>query len=215
MKIFFIQVVLMEINLKTCYNLSHMKYDDFILDLLEKAEEQKVSGDHETAIKTCQKIILEQSDCYEAFEELGDNYISLRQLSKAEKALKQSIKINPEASNAHYLLGFLFSLQEEWEKSVEQLQTADDLMPNHPEILRCMGWSYYNQNRQSQRGIAILERSKNLSPNDPNVLCDLGVCYMNSNQHLKAIPLFEQVIKLSPNSGLAEECRKFLQILKG
>ncbi|PID70795.1 hypothetical protein CSB37_00420 [bacterium DOLZORAL124_38_8] len=192
-----------------------MKYEKFILELLETAEEQKLAGNHETAIKTCQQIVLQEPHCAEAFEEMGDNYISLRFLSKAEKALKQAIKINPQASNAHYLLGFLFSLQEEWGKSVEQLQTADELMPNHPEILRCMGWSCYNQNRQSQRGIAILERSKNLSPNDPNVLCDLGVCYMNSNQHLKAIPLFEQVIKLSPNTGLAEECQRFLNILKG
>ena len=112
-----------------------------------------------------------------------------------------------------YLRGFLYSLQEKWNKSVEELERANEVAPNHPEILRCLGWSLYNENR-GQKGLAILERSESLRPSDPNILCDLGVCYMNSKYFSRARETFEKVVDLNPNSSQAQECLNFLNILE-
>ncbi|MBT3349251.1 tetratricopeptide repeat protein [bacterium] len=190
-----------------------MEYDEFVSDLLLRSEELKLSNEHEKSIELLQKILVHEPDCFEALEEIGDNFLSMKQPEKAEKALRQAIKINPKSANAHYLLGFLFSQEQKWHASVEALETADNLSPNHPEILRCLGWSFYNQNRRSQQGVALLERSCSLSPNDPNILCDLGVCYMNSSQFRLANDLFEKVISMNPNSEQADECRRFLRVL--
>ncbi|MDH3324845.1 MAG: tetratricopeptide repeat protein [Candidatus Peregrinibacteria bacterium] len=192
---------------------NQMNYDDFTMELLEKAESAKLSGDFEGAIKILQKVILSNHECFEAFEEMGDNYMSLRELKKAKKALDRATKIQPKSANAHYLLGFLYSLDQKWKDSIKELQQADELFPNHPEILRCLGWSFYNENRKAQ-GIAVLERSKNLSPTDANILCDLGVCYMNSAAFQKAKESFEQVLKVDPNSDQAKESLEFLKILR-
>ena len=191
-----------------------MKYDQFVIDMLAQSEDLKIMGEHEKSVELLNKIILHEPNCFEAFEELGDNYISLRKINKARKALQEGIRVNPKSANGHYLLGFLYSLEQKWEASVEELEIADNLSPNHPEILRCLGWSYHNFNRRSQRGLAILERSNNLAPNDPNILCDLGVCHMNSNNAKKAEEIFEKVLKINPNSNQAKECLAFLKILK-
>ncbi len=191
-----------------------MEYDQFVIDLLAQSEDAKLSGDFQTAIKVLEKIIIHEPHCFEAFEELGDNFLSLKDFHKTEKALREAIRISPKSANAHYLLGFLFSQQQKWGASVKALQTADNQSPNHPEILRCLGWSYYNQNRKSAQGVALLERSKTLSPEDPNILCDLGVCYMNTHQHERAQQAFHKVIRIAPNSDQARECRNFLNILK-
>lgn len=190
-----------------------MKYDITILKLLEKSEGFKKSGAYEEAIEILHKVILSNSECTEAYEELGDNYLSLRQLEKAEKALCQALTIDATSANAHYLLGFLFSLQQKWNKSVEELQRADAIFPNHPEILRCLGWSIYNSNGWGQ-GIALLERSHTLKPTDPNILCDLGVCYMTSAHYREAKKIFERVVRQNPASDQAQECICFLEILK-
>ncbi len=191
-----------------------MNYDSEVLELLAQSEELKVEGEHDRAIGILEQIILSDPMCFEAFEELGDNYLSLRELDKAEKALAQSVKINPDSSNGHYLLGFLSSLQEHWKHSVSLLEKADALSPNHPEILRCLGWAFYNSNRKSQ-GISVLERSRNLNPYDPNILCDLGVCYMNSQQFDGAEETFNDALKIDPNSEQAKECLMMLAMLKG
>ena len=104
-------------------------------------------------------------------------------------------------------------MEEEWHTSVEELTKADEISPNHPEILRCLGWAVYNANRRTQ-GISLLERSRNLSPFDPNILCDLGVCYMNSLQHQEAEEVFKAALKIDPNSEQARECLKVLEAMK-
>ena len=190
-----------------------MNYDQFVIDMLAQSEDCKLSGNFDESIKILNKIIMHESNCFEAFEEIGDNYISLRKLPQARKALDQALRINPQSANCHYLLGFLYSLEQKWEASVEELEKADDFSPNHPEILRCLGWSFHNYNRKSQKGLAILERSNNLSPNDPNILCDLGVCYMNSDNSKKAEEIFRKVLEINPNSNQARECLAFLKII--
>lgn len=191
-----------------------MEYDQFVIDMLAQAEDLKLQGDFDGAIKMLQKIIMSEPGCFEAFEELGDNYLSLKSFSQSEKALREAIRISKKSANAHYLLGFLFSQQQKWQASVQELQEADLISPNHPEILRCLAWSYHNQNRKSVQGIALMERSQSLSPDDPNILCDLGVCYMNSLQKERAQKAFKRVIELAPNSEQAKECKNFLHILK-
>ena len=62
-----------------------MDYDQFIEDMLIKAEELKLQGDFEKAVEILQKIIMDEPDCVEAYEEVGDCYLSLRKKDKAEK----------------------------------------------------------------------------------------------------------------------------------
>jgi len=190
-----------------------MKYDEFVNNLLGEAEDLKISGDHARAVELLQKLLVHEPACADAYEELGDNFLSLKKMDAAEKALREGIRVDPESSNAHYLLGFLFSMQQKWTASIKELRLADKLNSNHPEILRCLGWSIHNANRKSQQGLALLERSQTLQPDDPNILCDLGVCYMNYSQDERARKTFKRVLELSPTAEQARECQNFLQML--
>lgn len=188
--------------------------DESVIGLLRESEELKSQGRNDEAIQILQTILIAHPNCLEAYEEMGDNYLSALQPEKAQKALKQALKINPLSSNAHYLMGFLLSMKEDWRHSVEELTKADEISPNHPEILRCLGWAVYNSNRRTQ-GISLLERSRNLSPFDPNILCDLGVCYMNSMQHEQAELVFKKALQIDPQSEQASECLAVLEAMKG
>ena len=191
-----------------------MKYNQSVIAMLKQAEELKSTGRNEEAIKVLQTILIETPECIEAYEELGDNYLSSQQADKAQKALEQALRLNPRSSNGHYLMGFLLSMKEDWVNSVEELTKADEISPNHPEILRCLGWAVYNANRRTQ-GISLLERSRNLSPFDPNILCDLGVCYMNSMQPAEAEAVFKKALQIDPRSEQAKECLAVLEAMKG
>jgi len=181
--------------------------------LIEEAEKFKNDGRHTDAIGLCERILLNDLKCVEAYEEIGDNYLSLREYEKAQKALKQAVKLNPKSANAHYLLGFVHSCVGEFETSVTLLETADSLYSNHPEILRCLGWSMYH-NGQKIRGIVILERSLQLAPRDPLILNDLGVCYLNNKDFEKASDLFKKTLTIEPNNEKAKECLNAVQFFK-
>lgn len=173
--------------------------------LIEEADKKKNEGKHVEAIHICERVLAGDLDCVEAYEEIGDNYLSLRKYDKAEKALRQALKINKKSANANYLLGFVYSCTGHWKDSVELLESADRAYPNHPEILRCLGWSMYHFGQQ-KRGVILLERSLFLAPNDPLILNDLGVCYLNEKAFDRAAMLFKKTLQIEPDNQKAKEC---------
>ena len=56
--------------------------------LLVHAEELKLQNKHRDAIGVCESIVSTDLECSEAYEEIGDNYISLREYPKAKIALE-------------------------------------------------------------------------------------------------------------------------------
>lgn len=173
--------------------------------LLDEADRKKMQGQHHDAIKICEKILSSDLNCVEAYEEIGDNYLSLRQFDKAKKALQRGIQLHPRSANGNYLLGFVFSSLGNWKKSIEYLEKSDDIQPNHPEILRCLGWSIFHEG-QKKRGIIILERALNLSKDDPLILSDLGICHLNDKNFERAALLFKKLLDIEPNNEKAREC---------
>ena len=179
--------------------------EEKIQEILEEADSLKLEGKHVEAIGLCEIILAENPECAEAYEEIGDNYISLRKLDKAEKALKQALKIDSQSPNAAYLMGFLYSCKRDWKNSIAFLEKADEIKPNHSEILRCLGWSYF-MGGNTARGVILLERAKTLSPDDVFILTDLGVCYLNQKEIEKALPIFRRVLEIDPENEKAREC---------
>lgn len=181
--------------------------------LLELAEKHKTNGNHVEAIKICEKIICTDFNCNEAFEELGDNFLSIREYEKAEKALSFSIKNNPYSANANYLLGFVYSATEKWHESVIFLEKADRIHPNHPEILRCLGWSIFHLGER-KKGIIILERSLTMNNSDCLIMSDLGLCYLNEKEFDKAKNLFQKILILDPENEKARECLRTTEFFR-
>lgn len=173
--------------------------------LIEEADKKKNEGKHLDAIRICERILAADLNCVEAYEEIGDNYLSLRKYDKSEKALRQALKLNKRSANANYLLGFVYSCTGKWKESVTLLENADRIYSNHPEILRCLGWSMYHFG-QRKRGIILLERSLFLAPNDPLILNDLGVCYLNDKNFDRAAMLFKKTLQVEPDNQKAKEC---------
>lgn len=187
--------------------------DDFTESLIAEAEQLKLKGLHEEAVKLCQKILMNDLNCVDVYEEIGDNYLSLKEFEKAEKALLRAVSLDQTSANANYLLGFTYSSLGEWVKSIEYLESADKVQPNHPEILRCLGWSFFHFG-QKKKGIIVLERALNLAWDDCLIMCDLGVCYLNEKNFDRSIALFQKVLSLEPQNEKARECLKACQFFK-
>lgn len=174
-------------------------------DLLKEADALKLAGRHDEAIALSNKMLLTDLDYVEAYEELGDNYLSLREYDKSMKALKHALKLKPTSPNALYLLGFLYSSLGDFDKSVETLEIANRVQPHHPEILRCLGWSIFHGGDR-RRGLVILERARAMAPQDTLIMCDLAVCYLNDRQFEQTITLLELALQLEPNNEKAKDC---------
>ncbi len=182
-------------------------------DLLKEADSLKLKGKHHDAIQMVNRIILSDPNIVEAYEEVGDNYLSLRDYERAAKALHYALKLKPKSANALYLIGFLHSSEGRFAESVQSLEEANTVQPHHPEILRCLGWSMFH-NGDRDRGLTLLERARAMAPRDTLILCDLAVCYLNTKAFDQTISLLEEALRIEPENQKAKDCLETARFFK-
>ncbi len=78
-------------------------YPDHILDMLEKSEMKKLEGKFEEALDIAQKILLEDTECIPALEEVADNLLSLGKHEKAEKTVRYILSVAENSYTANYI----------------------------------------------------------------------------------------------------------------
>ncbi len=183
------------------------KFPNHIAKALNEIEELKLQGRHKESIKMAEKLLFEDPNCVEALEEIADNYVSMDDYEKAEKACGHALKLNSDSYTAKYILGFINSQKQSWEEAVKHLKSANSLHPNNPEILRCLGWALFNTKKRTQ-GVVILERALNLDSENSLTLCDLGICYMQMKNFDKSIELLKRAMQIDPDNSRVKDCFK-------
>jgi Tfp pilus assembly protein PilF len=184
-----------------------------IIDRLEQAEDLKLCGRHAEALAILEKLILEDPENVSALEEIADNELSLEHYDRAEAAAIHAIELDSRSYTGHYILGFIFSHHNKWDKALEQLKKANGMKSNNPEILRCLGWALFNGGKRTQ-GVVTLERALNLDKDNPLTLCDLGVAYLQARNIPKAKLLFTRTLDIDPQNPRAHECVRVVEQLE-
>ena len=179
--------------------------DDSIADALDRIEDLKLNGQHEESIKEAQKLLFNDPDCVAALEEVADNYVSLDEYEKAIRACHRALSLDSKSFIAHYILGFIDSQHQDWEVAIQHLKISNDLHPNNPEILRCLGWALFNGDKRTQ-GLVILERALNLDTENSLTLCDLGICHLQVKNFDKAMDLLKKAIEIDPDNKRIQDC---------
>jgi len=183
------------------------------LKRLEEAEQLKLTGEHIVALEILEQLLIEDPENISALEEIADNELSLEHYDRAEAAALQAILLDDDSYTAHYILGFLRSVDQEWQKAMAHLKKANSLRPNNAEILRCLGWALFHAGERAQ-GIVTLERALNLDNENPLTMCDLGVAYLQTRNFQKAKLLFDRALELDPENPKALECIKAVRKLE-
>jgi tetratricopeptide (TPR) repeat protein len=184
--------------------------DNTVEHLLARAGHLKSEGQYEEALVLLEQIISRNPQHVVALEEVADNELSLGHYDRADTAAQRVLGIDPKSFAAHYVRGFVASHREEWEVSIESLKVANKLEQNHPEILRCLGWSLFSVGRTLE-GVVTLERALNLDEENPLILCDLGVVYLKLKDFGKSKALLERAIDIDPKNERAEECLEMVR----
>lgn len=179
--------------------------DDLTEELLT-AEDYKLAGDFEHALELLEDILSRHPDSIPAYEELAENELQLKRIDRATKAAKHALSLDPGSAIAKYVLGFIASQTDDWKKAITLLQEANKRRPNHPEILRCLGFTLFFRAGEHMQGVVTMERALNLEPENAQILCDLGLAYLHLKNFNKASALFERAVALEPDNTRATEC---------
>lgn len=165
-------------------------------------------GDYDKAIEIYKYVLIRYSDNDIAVEYanayLGDVYLTLGQLDLAESHIKKAIDGKPDNPTYHYLLGFTYSLRNQWGKAIGEFEAAVDKEPDNDEYLRGLGWALHRAGDKA-KGLDYLHRAIDLEPTNVNILNDLAAAYLSGLQFDKAREYAEKAMRIAPDSNVARD----------
>jgi tetratricopeptide (TPR) repeat protein len=173
-----------------------------------EAKDHIEHGDYDKAIEIYKYVLIRYSDDNIAVEHanayLGDIYLRLRQLKLAEDHIKKAINCKPDKADYHYLLGFSYSIQRQWDKAIGEFEAALGKQPDNSEYLRGLGWAIHRTGDKA-KGLAYLHKAIELAPTNVNILTDLAAAYLSDLQFHEAREYAERAIRIDPRSDVARE----------
>ena len=131
-------------------------------------------SEYDEAITTIQKAIEldDQKDAY--FFELGAMYERKGDFQRAIEAMERVLALNPNHSNAHNFIGYLYAQQgTNLDQAIVHLEKALSIQPRNGYFLDSLGWIYYKKGNL-QEALRQIKKAMMYVPPDPVLYDHLG-----------------------------------------
>jgi len=136
-------------------------------------------------------------------------------IGKAIELAKKAIALDDTNTEAHGLLGFLFSMTRQHDKAVSEAEKGVALNPNSAYAHFIMGKTLFFAGR-SEESIPEYKKAIRLNPIPPNNhLWSLGLSYAYTEQYDEAIKWCEKAVRQEPNDLLARMMTTVVYSLSG
>lgn len=179
-----------------------------LVSVWDEAKGHIDQGDYEKVVEIYRYILVRYADDDIASDYanayLRDIFLTMRGLDLAEKHLRKAISYAPKKPHYHYLLGFTYSIREQWAKVVKEFEVSIQLDPSNGEYERGLGWAIFNGGDKVD-GLAHLYRAMDLSPTNANVLTDLATAMLVLRNIDKAREYGEDAVRVDSGHTLAQK----------
>jgi tetratricopeptide (TPR) repeat protein len=130
--------------------------------------------------------------------------------AEAEEEYTRVLGIDPRAAVAANNLAWLYvESNRKLDEALQLAQTAQQQLPNEPNVNDTLGWIYYRKNLASQ-ALTFLETAARISPNEPSHQLHLGLAYTQTGDWVKARAALNRALALKPDLGQLPEAKKAL-----
>jgi adenylate cyclase len=119
-------------------------------------------------------------------------------LSKAEEAALKALGIDQRLPEAHFALGYVYEMKEEWDKEEGAMRRVLLLDPNHAHAHDSLGDVYYHRD-QLEEAISEYQTALRLDPFHPRAPIQLAATYEKAGQYRLAIAQLQRTSELLPD----------------
>jgi tetratricopeptide (TPR) repeat protein len=131
----------------------------------------------------------------------------------SEAFFKRMIAVDDRNYMARYNLGNQYNRKGDKQRAAEQFQAAIKAEPNYAEAHNNLAGVYQDQ-RRFDEAIAEYKEAARIHT-VPTYVLNVGNAYVNAQRYAEAIPVYEQVQKLDPNSVAARTNAALAQVAWG
>jgi adenylate cyclase len=119
-------------------------------------------------------------------------------LGKAEEAALKALGIDQRLSEAHFALGYVYEMKEDWDKEEGAMRRALLLNPSHAHGHDSLADVYYHRD-QLDEAIAEYQTALRLDPFHPRAAIQLAATYEKSGRYRAAIAQLQRTSELLPD----------------
>jgi Tfp pilus assembly protein PilF len=180
-----------------CSQVSEKKDMNIVEDKIKKANEYRLKGELEKAVKKVQEAVELSPNDSELRVILGSYYIDLYGCEKALPEFEKAIALNPNNAEAYNPLGGCWEKLGDTKKNLEYTKEAVRLSPNTPFYLVNLGLAYHSLNDMKMARENVL-KALELSPNYAYALYQMADFELSDKNITKAMEYFEKASKAKP-----------------
>jgi tetratricopeptide (TPR) repeat protein len=155
-------------------------------------------GKLEIARNEYEKAIKINPNFADAYNNLGNLYIEMKEFENASIVLKKAIKINPNFAIPHNNLGKIYLEKGEFDKAEKAFEKAISITPNLSVAHYNLGLTYIAR-LEYKKAVDELVIAVNLSPEIPDFHNNLGLAYIRLKQYKDAEDAIKEALRLKPD----------------
>ncbi|RJG46027.1 tetratricopeptide repeat protein [Mesorhizobium sp. DCY119] len=164
---------------------------------------------HDEAITHLKALLDESPDDMRAYLALGGVYSSKEDYRSAADIYDKAVERlkAPDASNwnIYYQRGIAYERLKEWPKAEPNFREALKLMPNQPQVLNYLGYSWVDMNMNLDEGLDMIRKAVDLRPSDGYIVDSLGWAYYRLNRFDEAVTELERAVSLKPDDPVLND----------
>jgi tetratricopeptide (TPR) repeat protein len=133
-------------------------------------------------------------------------------LKNAIHFVSEDIKSEKDQGKLYFRMGNFHRLSGRYDEAIQCYEKSFELLPNEPEVLRCLGSTYAGKHHYSEAE-RYIKRAVQLAKNYADYHSDLGAALFKNRKYDEAIVSFREAIRINPrfanaHNNLAMALRK-------
>jgi spermidine synthase len=191
-----------------------LQFDPQLYEALNgSAAVYKSQGNYAKAASLLHQSLEEMEYQPETAAEFGDCYLKMKQYPEAIKQYKSAMIMGNSSPRVLFNLGNAFFLSGQLKEAEKWFRNVLVIDENNSEIYYNLGNLNTVQN-QFELAIPLYKKAISLNKNEPDYFNNLAMCYRQTGQTHEALSVFDEGLKLFPDSPLlvknAEETKRSL-----
>ena len=107
--------------------------------------------------------------------------------------------------NLFYQRGIAYERLKEWPKAEPNFRKALELLPNQPQVLNYLGYSWVDMNTNLEEGLEMIKKAVELRPSDGYIVDSLGWAYYRLGRYDDAVRELERAVSLKPDDPVLND----------
>ena len=169
---------------------------------LGRAEALRRADRPDAAVEVLRNLTKSHPDQPLGFVTLGDTLRALERFEEAIAPYNAALDLIGEPDQQHWVVhfarGIVFERTDQWDAAEADFRKALELMPEQPQVMNYLGYSFLEMNENLDEALDLIERAVALRPDSGYIIDSLGWGLYRIGRYEEAVGHMETAVSLMP-----------------